>query len=247
MALNLTNGSGIVPVLPLTFEYKDDFHEFVTGDVFTDTSADTGAAVANTDAHGGAVTLTTGGTDNNECYLLSTKELFLAAAGKSIRGVFRLKYTEANTDDANVCFGFMNAVGADSILDDGGGPKASYSGAVFFKKDGDTLWSVESSNAGTQTTTQTDLTPGGGTYQTFVVDITATSSTAATVSFWCDSSGGNNIKKVREYGAKPQEPDVTHSLSLTSLTEMNIFVGVKAGGANSEVVTVDYIGWEATR
>ena len=32
-----------------------------------------------------------------------------------------------------------------------------------------------------------------------------------------------------------------HSLTYTSATEMMAFVGVKAGGANSEVVNVDYV------
>lgn len=246
MTVKLTYLNDEYTSLPEAFGFAEDFTQFVTGDLFTDTSADSGAAVANVDAHGGTVTLTTGATDNNECYLLTTKELVLPASGKSCVATFRLSYTEANTDDANVCFGFMNAVGADSILDDGAGPKASYSGAVFFKTDGGTRWYVESSNAGTQTTTQTDITAGGS-YQTFRVEITPISSTSAEVTFWCDSTGGSNLKQVREYGANPRTPDVKHTLTLTSLTEMAVFVGVKAGGANSEVVTVDYIAAAATR
>ena len=90
-----------------TYGFFDDFCEFVSGDLFTDISADVGAAVANVDAAGGAVTLTTGATDNNECYLLSTKELFLFAADKPLVFEARLKFTEANTDDANVILGIL--------------------------------------------------------------------------------------------------------------------------------------------
>lgn len=215
------------------FGFFEDFHEFVTADLFTDTSADTGAAVAGIEGVGGQVTLTTGATDNNECYLHTTRELFLFAADKPIVFETRLKYTEANTDDANVCHGLMDAVGANSILDNGGGPKASYSGAVFFKSDGDTLWSVESSLAGVQTTTQLSATnsltktaqvPGGGTWQTFRIEVVTISSTEAEVSFYID---GVLVAK--------------HSLTYTSATEMQAFVGAKAGDTNSEVVTVDYV------
>lgn len=213
--------------------FFEDFNEFVSGDLFTDTSADTGAAVANVDAAGGRVTLTTGATDNNECYLLTTKETFLFANDKPIEFGCRLQYAEANTDDANVCFGLMNAVAADSILDNGGGPKATYSGAVFFKVDGGTRWQVESSLGGTQSTTDLTAansldkqakTAGGASFQKFKIEVQPISSTEAEVKFYIDDV----------LVAK-------HTLTYTSATEMMAFVGVKAGDTNSEVVTVDYV------
>jgi hypothetical protein len=215
------------------FGFFEDFETFVTGDLFTDTSADSGATIAVGDAAGGVNVLTTGATDNNEAYLLTTKELFKFAANKPLLFEARIQYAEANTDDANVCLGFMDAVGANSILDDGAGPKASYSGAVFFKVDGGTRWQAESSLAGSQTTTdltaanslsKSAQTAGGASYQTLRIEVIPVSSTEAEVSFWID---GVHVMK--------------HSLTYTSATEMMAFVGVKAGGANSEVVNVDYI------
>lgn len=215
------------------YGFSDDFLEFVSGDLFTDTSGDSGAAVANVDAAGGAVTLTTGGTDNNECYLHTTKELFLFAENKPCMFEAKLKYSEAATDDANICCGFMNAVGADSILDNGGGPKASYSGAVFFKVDGGTRWNVETSISTTQNTTELTAansldklakTAGGGAYQVLRIEVMPFSSTQAEARFFID--GVLVFKQVFTY---------------TSATEMMAFVGVKAGDTNSEVVTVDRI------
>lgn len=216
------------------YGFAEDFLEFVSGDLFTDTSADSGAAVAPIDGSGGLVTLTTGGTDNNECYLLATKECFLFAADRPMVFEARLKYTEANTDDANLCLGFMDAVAADSILDDGGGPAASYSGAVFFKVDGGTKWNCEASIGGTQTGTVLlsaantldglDKVAGGGVFQILRIEVAATSPTSAVASFWIN-------------GVCVQEITFTY----TGATEMKPFVGVKAGGANSEVVTVDYV------
>ena len=56
----------------LWYGVESDFDEFVTGDKFTDTSADSGAAVANIDAAGGVVTLSSIAIDNNEVNLFST-------------------------------------------------------------------------------------------------------------------------------------------------------------------------------
>jgi hypothetical protein len=221
----------------LWYGVESDFDEFVTGDKFTDTSADTGAAVANVDAAGGTVTLTTGGTDNNECYLLSTKELFLFANNKPLLASARLKFTEANTDDANVFFGLMNAVAADSIVDDGAGPKSSYSGAIFYKVDGGTNWKVQTSIATTRT---------GDTELTAANALNKVAQAIDTAYHWFDIESvpfSSTQHKVNFYIDEVQVYSITQTY--TSATEMNLFVGVKAGGANSEVVTVDYLGcWQ---
>lgn len=217
-----------------THGFFDDFHHFVSGDLFTDTSADTGAAVAMTDAAGGVVTLTTGATDNNECYLLTTKEVLKLAANKPVVVEARVSYTEANTDDANVAVGLKDAVAADSILDDGGGPAASYSGAVFFKVDGALNWNIEVSIAGTQTTVELTAAnsldgkahaTGAGAWEELRIELMPVSSTTAEARFFID---GVLVYKVADW-------------TFTNFTEAQAFVGVKAGGANSEVVSVDYI------
>lgn len=222
--------------------FDDEFNYFVSGDLFFDTSGDSGAAVAPTDAAGGQVTLTTGGTDNNECYLHTTKELYLFAEGKTLIGEARIKYTEANTDDANVLVGFVDAVGANTIVDDGAGPKGSYSGAVFFKEDGATLWSTETSIGGTQATTQltsgnaadgVSCVPGGGVWQRLRVVVKCTSSTSATADFYI-------IRDESTVGATEMKLVKSTTFTYTGATEMHFVVGVKAGGSNSEVVTVDY-------
>lgn len=223
----------------LTYGFFEDFNQFVSGDLFTDTSGDTGAAVANIDAPGGQVTLTTGATDNNECALLTTKEIFLFAASKPIRLEARAKFTEANTDDANVFVGLMNAIGADAMVDDGAGPKASFSGAGFYKVDSGTRWQLISSLGTTRTTTDLTAalsldklakTSGGGAWQKLRIDVMPIDSTRAEVHFWID--------------------DVhvaTHDLTYTSATDMNAGAVMKAGGANSEVLYVDYIECFQTR
>lgn len=247
MGVKLLNPVQKLHDAPHFFGFHEDFFELVTGDMWTDTSADTGAAAANIDAVGGQVTVTTGGTDNNEAYLLTTREIALFAANQPFVAQCRLKFTEANTDDANVMFGVMNAVGADSIVDNGGGPKSSFSGAVWFKNDGETRWRTRSSVGTTASSTETDQTSGGGAWQTLRIEFVPYSATLGKVTFLLDPNGGQNIFQVAPYDtSNVRLIRVEHEIDFTSATEMNVFVGAKAGGANSEVVTVDYIDfWQA--
>lgn len=247
--VKLLNPLDMLHSAPHFFGFHEDFDHFVTGDRFTDTSGDTGASAAiDADGVGGIVDLVTGATDNNEAYLLSTQELFKFQAGKPLVVQCRLKFSEANTDDANVAFGLMDAVGADSILDNGAGPKASYSGAVWFKVDGETRWRVESSVGASQTTDETEYTAGGGNWVTLRIEVIPSADDAsAEVRFLIDTSGGQGLVPATEYNARPRgTPFIAHTVTLTSTTEMMVFVGVKAGGANSETVSVDYIdAWQA--
>ena len=106
-----------------------------------------------------------------------------------------IQYAEGNVDDANVIAGLMSTSAANALLDDGGGPPASYSGLVFFKTDGDTVWQVETSVGGTQTTTrlsalnsfdQLAKTAGGAAKQTLRIEFIPYTSTLADVMFYID-------------------------------------------------------------
>lgn len=217
----------------LSFGFFEDFYEFVSGDLFTDTSADTGASWAGTDGAGGIVTGATGATDNNEAYLHTTRELFKFAADKPLIFEARLTTPQAATNAANFCVGLMDAVGADSILDNGAGPKASYSGAVIFAADGATTLNAESSLAGAQTTTVLNAAGSldgvakttSSSHQTFRIEFLPKNSTQADILFYVD-----NVLVAKHT-----------DFVFTSATEMQAFVGVKAGGANSEAPVVDYV------
>lgn len=213
--------------------FFDDFDHLVTGDRWTDTSADSGASVAVADAVGGVASLVTGGTNNNEAYLHSTAELFKFADAKPLVVETRLQYAEANTDDANVMFGLIDNVAADTLQDDGAGPKSNYAGALFFKADGDTLWSVEYSNGATQQTVQ--LTAANSLDR---VDHTAGGADYATLRIEFAPYGG--VGDVRFFLNDSLVYAFT-SVSYSNATEMEVAVGLKAGGANSETANVDYV------
>ena len=220
--------------------FYDDFESENTAR-WTTTATDSGTSTVGAGI-GGFITLApSDGTvaDNDEIYLL-TQEVFMFVNDRPIIVEAMIKWTEANTDDANVAFGLMDAVGANSILDDGAGPKADYSGAVFFKVDGGTTWSVENSDSTTQKTTDLDgtqpamqgsnatgtaQTASGGSFQRLRIEWLPKTSTKADVMFYVD--GVLVAKHVDQ--------------AYANATEAALFVGAKNGGANNEAIVVDYV------
>lgn len=242
-ALYAATGAGqVIEVLPAVhldfsdvasfFVLKDDFMDLLlTGNerLWTGTQTDTGT-ITLLDSAGGVLQLeASDGTigDNDESYAGTTNEPFLFAANKPIFFETRVKLGAADTDGANVMVGLVSAANAaNTILDNGGGPPASYSGVVVFKVDGGTAWQAEASIAGTQTTI-TLTSPGapGTSYQKIGINVIPTSSTSATAYIYIDGvlvgSG---------------------AFTYTSATEMSAFVGVKNGGtAVNTTLHVDYV------
>jgi hypothetical protein len=216
-----------------SFLIEDQFPYYVDLDQWTKLVVDAGSSVAHLgDGVPPTVLLTTGATDNNECMLRSTNESFLMAADKPIFGSVRLQYAEANTDDANIFCGFINAAGANLMVDDGAGPKTSASGFGIYKVDGGTVWRCFSSKGATQTTTASTKTAGGTAYQVLEFMAQPINPTDLEVSFWVDGvllvDTNNNIIK--------------HTVVFASATEMH-FVPcyVKAGGATSETPEVSSV------
>jgi hypothetical protein len=219
----------------LYFGFFDDFFHYVTADHWTSVLTDSGTAVVS-DAVGGRITLTcSDGTvaDNDEAYIRSTAELFKFADDKPIVAEAQIQFAEADTNAANIMFGLMDAVAANALLDNGGGPKASYSGCVFFKEDGQTLWSCENSLAGTQQTTQLTAansldgsakTAGGSAFQKLRIECRPKSATKADFLFWID------------------DVLVAHHTdqTITSATEMHAVLGAKNGSAVNQTLVADY-------
>ena len=233
-------------VAPHTFSDLDDYLGLDTTK-WDSIQADTGATVTeDADGVGGVILLTTGATDNNEAYHYSN-EILKIAANKPFEIEARIQYAEANTDDANVVVGVMDAIAANHLLDNGAGLAASFDGACIYKVDGETRWRVKSSNGTTKTDTETDVTAGGSSYQLLRIRVEPISSTEAEITFWIDASGGQNPVQCREYNANPRTPSIKHTVLLASMTEIALVIGVKAGDTNSEVVSVDYTQIAATR
>lgn len=206
--------------------------------MFTTTSADSGTATMS-DAAGGVIVVTSGdGTavDNDECYFLTTNELFLFAAGEPLHHRARVQFAQAATNAANVWVGVMNAVAADALIDNGGGPKANFSGAGFYMRDGSLNWHVAYSDGTTQTLAELTATnsltksaqvgaTAASVFTLLEVDCIPKTSTLMDVIF---KINGSTVYKMM---------DRTYA----SATEMNFAVGVKAGTAVNQLLNVDAV------
>lgn len=219
-----------------SFAIYDDFTWFVTAHQWASTVADGGSIVV---AHGGAgavgaIALTNDtAADNDEIYVASANALFTIAAGRNLYAEAKLKFTEANTDDANVAFGFASSVGANLLVDDGGGMRTTGTVLAIYKVDGGTKWKCESRNNATVYTNTSSTTAGGGTYQTLAVEVVELLTTTCTVVFKVDG-----VILRDDTTGQP----IRHQLLYASADAMQVFVGQKNGSANNELTTVDYIG-----
>jgi len=220
-----------------TFGFFDDFEWMITVHRWTSTLTDSGTAtVAN--GIGGILPLVASDgsvADNDEAYIGTSNAPFTFAANKPAVCEASVQFTEANTDDANIIFGFASSSAANLLLDDGGGPPASYTGLVLYKVDGGTTWQAESSVGATQTsgaavytpaaiTAAGGITAGGASYQTLRIEYEPYSSTKAKVNFFVD---GVLL--------------ASHDYTYTSAAACKLVAGVKNGGANLETLNVDYM------
>lgn len=230
--------------------FWDDFYELTDTQKWVITDADAGATVTNPDGVDGRILLTTGATDNNEAYLASTREIWKMQAGCDIEAVCRVSFAEANTDDLNFLFGLMSGVGGsadnagDALVDDGGGPAASKDQLLIWKVDGGTVWKCGSSlaaatnpaNTSTESAGQTNSETSG--FQTLLIKAQSVSSDELRVTYHVDPRGLGGFRQLKDSNGNLIEDTIT----ISGATEMNVIFGAKAGSANSETPTVDYVG-----
>ncbi len=212
------------------FTVGDDFTEYTTGGRWT--SVTTGSAtIAAGDGPGGILTISAiDSTNNRDVYIKLTNQVFKFQSGAPLIAEARIQYTEANTNSCNIIFGFMDTVGANSLVDDGAGPKTSYSGAVIFKVDGGVTgtptWKTQSSLAAVQTTTLTSTGANGSAYQTLRIECKPVSSTLLEVSYFVD---GRPLKD--SVFNKVIKDIVTY----TGAVNMGLVLGLKNGSTSAEV------------
>jgi hypothetical protein len=223
----------------LQYEKFDDFDWYISPHFWTSLAADAGvSAPAATDAKNGVVSMSTGATDNNEVMVRSTNEVALLQSDCTLIFEARIKFAEANGDDANVAVGMADAAGADLLLDNGAGDNIANSGVLIYKVDGETTWRCACKNGSTVRRTTSTFTAGGSSYQTLRIIGRPVDGSNYEFTYFVDDtqlmdSNGSKIK---------------HTLSFASATEMRLVAGyLKAGGATSETLLLDYCSFVAGR
>lgn len=223
-----------------TVEIWEDFINDQADTVFVDTITDTGTALVGDDVNG-VITLTpSDGTvaDNDECYIASANEIFKYGTNREIYGAAKLRFTEVSAGVANVAFGFQNAVSANSLIDDAGGPKTSGSTLAIFKVDGGTVWKCVSACNGTATTSTSSTSATAATDYVLEIWVKDWDGVSMEVYFGVNGailkdSNGNTIR---------------HTVAIANATEMQVWAGIKLGAAtNNDTLLVDWINAQQTR
>lgn len=222
----------------LMYEFFDDFIEEIdTTNRYTATLTDSGTAVVGNGVGGIAVISASDGTtgDNDEAYLGLRNLVFTPAAGKTFVMQARMQYSEVNTDDANVAVGFTNSVGADLLVDNGGGLRTTGTTFCIYKVDGETVWRCLSRVAGgSATINTTTVTAGGSAYGVFEVVLSEITTTHMVVSFRID---GNVLAD-----ATTGFP-IWHRMPYASADAVTPFVALKNGSTSGagEVLNLDWL------
>jgi hypothetical protein len=224
-----------------TFELFDDFANYGSGEShWTNLAADGGVTgFAEGDARNGRIQGATGATDNNEIMCRSTNELAIFVADFSFIFEVGLQYSEAATNAANVAIGLADAAAANLLSDDGGGDNINSSGVLLFKVDGGTIWRAACENNAVIVETASVQTAGtASAYQRLRIEGKAVDGTNMRFAYFLD---GNALT---DSNNRP----ISHLLAFASATEMRLVAGyIKAGGATTETLNLDYVAYAATR
>lgn len=215
-----------------TVHLHDDFFWYVTAHQWTSLAADTTPTLTVGDAVNGVLALFTDTTDNNEVAVRSTAELFKFGTNREIYGRCKLQYSENDTNKCNVFFGFQNAIAANSMVDNGAGPRTTGSNLLIYKVDGGTVWRCQSMCNGTSTDTVSTTTAGGSSAQVLEIFCKDWDGVSMEVLFKVDG----------DYLRDSNGAVIRHVVAIASATEMHCGVYVKTGGgAGGETVNVDRI------
>lgn len=224
---------------PIQDDFFDDFTELDVVGRWTDTSADAGCAPALlADGTSSSVNLVTAATLNFEC-LLGSNASWDITSGRPLLFESRFKHTE-NTTFPNIYVGHCS-VGktADQMLDNAGGVAASFSGFGLYKVAGGTYYKFVSSVAATRygdNTTKSAVQANS--WIGFRVEVRPISSTEAEIAPLIDLNGGDDYHQMRDYTTNQL---IKHILTYTSYATAFVTLNVKAGGANAETLTVDWV------
>lgn len=217
----------------LTFGIDDDFGWFISPHLWTTFNDTNCTATITANAVGGVVALAgASNTDNDQVGISTTNAFFKFQANCDLEFVCRLAYSEANTDDANVCVGLSSDFTTDIILDNGASPDVNHSGALIYKLDGGTVWRCHSSKGATQTDTASVTSSNTGTtYVELKIKAREQGDGNVRVDFFVDD------QPLRDSNNKA----ISHTVAYASALAMKAGVMVKNGGSNGETVSVDFV------
>jgi hypothetical protein len=220
------------------FEVFDDFNFDQSTALVVATTTDSGT-VAMGDEANGVMTLTpSDGTvaDNDEAYAATPNANLIFAANTSIYLRGRMKWAETAAGVYNAAFGAQNAVGANSVIDDGGGLKVSGSTLGIYKVDGESVFRTVSACNGVATVTKSTTPAVAATW--YVLEI-----------FCADWDGVKMQVTYKVDGQYLKDANgliIRDTVAIASAAQMQVFYGAKLGAiTNNDVLKADY--WYAAQ
>jgi hypothetical protein len=224
-----------------TFLYFDDFFNYTSTEMFTSLAADGGSSVADSDAHGGELVLTCGGTPTTNAPWRPRRRSTCRWRNKPGKCKIRLKHTDADALAANVALGFSNIFTANFITDVATAPEmaADFSGRCSTSK----RPRCEVAG-GLARTVRPRRRPRRTSRRRRRVSHVRSRDPAG-------DRGGRQADVIFRYdGQQVRDANgdtIKHYLTLASLLAMKVGVYVKQGGATAQVAYVDYICWACKR
>lgn len=207
----------------------DDFNEFVTADVWTSAVAGTGTV-----AHDGSV-----GRSHMELFctaandaavLATTHEMFKFTAGKAMQCEGRIIFTDVDTDDGMVFFGFADALAATTLADTTGAVTAT-DACCLYKLPDTSVWAFHTEINGTAAASTSTATAGGSAHQTLRIDLNPVSSTVFECRPFVDG-----VQLETAAGVK-----IMHRITLGTATDLDFGAMTKSNDAADFSVFVDYL------
>ena len=230
------------------FSIADDFIYYVDTQMWTKSLATGGSAAASASGYGGTLSIGSGTTQYNDCYVHSTNKPFLFGQDQPLIAEARVKWTEASTNQAGFVFGVasVGTTGGNLLNSTGTGLVTSFSGAVIFKVPGTAQWQTCSSLSTTQTITKVNTqdpngNPTDGNYHTLRVEFKPITSTLAEVTYFIDN------QQLRGTTTPTAVMGIVDQLTYTSAAAMYVVVGNQCGTTSAETLLVDYIVAEQIR
>lgn len=214
----------------------DDFVSFTDAQLWTVAVAGTGTA-----AHEGSVGRSAmklfNTAANDAAVLATTHEVFKFTASKAMAAETRIIFTDVDTDDGIVGFGFADALAATTMADTTGAITAT-DACLIYKLPDTTVWafhteingSVTGLNGATTGTTS-NTTAGGSSYQTLRIEITPRSSSVFEARPFVDGV------QLKTSAGIP----IMHPITLGTATDLDFGVMTKSNDAADFNFYCDYL------
>ena len=211
------------------------------------TATGSGASIANNDGAGGILTLTTGATINNEACVFTPKKIFQFLSVQPQFALCSFYYTEGNVNQAGIAFGLASSW-SHILADTTFALPSTLSGALIYKKPGDTLWSAWGSVGTTQSNQQSlSITQLAGIPQYFVIYAMMDQASNVELTFqqlpigYTAPQGSGPWMLPNTTGMSRMQP-IKFYIPYASALGMQLGLFVKSGDGTSEVVSLDCIG-----